>query len=921
MDDNLLRRNKQWEIFSSDLEADPKRAQTGDDKGLEAFDKHSRGVAHPAAGGTGSRIGTERSAGLRGLNDDSNRSTGNLDACLWQHNIPRSNCTTVLTPVAEDPQLEDPISGDRTVSLLHSVDTDQITNHRSGAKSVFHGRVIELPPPSFGLLCMNDSSHSFFASDTSRRAKPMRKTTRSSNNLLFVSLQDGEGDSYEDQLRMKSQSARAHDEGSSRHDSFFGVSRSFSEFPAFSTDRDVAGGFGFSFSDVPSSERSTCGDRTVVPGGTESSSSRSSSNNSNNNNNNNNNSISGISRTSPFSLGVDIGSVPLSSPRISLQEIENAREFLAQGLEIVGARNGAFSPLSNSNRNSGFQLRSSSCSGSLTNDSLARTASGGTAAACTGDGSTSEPMGLAQKQGSFGSGLSQEPAAVWSGLAQGNISTTTASGYGTNKAAATDADGLLISNMSRDRRRLQRSEATKRRMSIGMRKGKIPSASVAHNNRSLSRRSTDLDSSSSHGGDVELSMDSSFLILPANILSPGVTAKCRKDPNGARRRGRDTAASHAALLAAHATASHSRGSGVQSSRSKPAMPNFAVRRQSVSRINRESSIDPEDEDGNGMVIAPESEGDEFLASEHGVHENNDLFDHSLDLSLSMQQSFSLLNTDLDEDAEDHYQILSEDLGLSEHNFNGVVVGGVYQHYFDDCLPVVAPASATDKRVVGVSVSYKSSDLQRRRGLLLLKLFIPGRHQTTQTISLGRSWQYTRTAQDGYLVSKEPFRPGAKNVCYYLPRHPMDWAEIGSGDAGELSHASLDDGRRGSGISFMSSIAKPLHEFGQQHANASNSMCSNSGIFDAGDSDDDKHGALHFPTMLAERSQHSGDGLANVGEAMEGDGTHSSGEVCAITGAQLDYSTDLSFEDSEAQPAAVQAWWPCAAQTTRCSSVL
>lgn len=132
----------------------------------------------------------------------------------------------------------------------------------------------------------------------------------------------------------------------------------------------------------------------------------------------------------------------------------------------------------------------------------------------------------------------------------------------------------------------------------------------------------------------------------------------------------------------------------------------------------------------------------------------------------------------------HEQILCESLGLNERNFDCDVIGGVYQHAFDDFKPVIAPISnaSADKRVVGV---YLRRQGEKCNCSLELKLFI-SRDLPYKNVDLGPSWIWTRAVPDGYLVSSEPLRPSSarssrgrrpKRVdCYYLSRHPLEWAE-------------------------------------------------------------------------------------------------------------------------------------------------
>jgi hypothetical protein len=104
--------------------------------------------------------------------------------------------------------------------------------------------------------------------------------------------------------------------------------------------------------------------------------------------------------------------------------------------------------------------------------------------------------------------------------------------------------------------------------------------------------------------------------------------------------------------------------------------------------------------------------------------------------------------------------------LNESNFKGIVIGGTYQHCFENCTPVVAHPSGMDKRVTGVSFSVSNH--------LELKLYIP-KDDDTKVISVGCDWRWINTSPDGYLVCKGLFSAKKKLICYYLPRHPVEWA--------------------------------------------------------------------------------------------------------------------------------------------------
>lgn len=114
-------------------------------------------------------------------------------------------------------------------------------------------------------------------------------------------------------------------------------------------------------------------------------------------------------------------------------------------------------------------------------------------------------------------------------------------------------------------------------------------------------------------------------------------------------------------------------------------------------------------------------------------------------------------------------------------FKGVVIGGTYQHCFDHSCPVVAPPCGMDKRVIGISYANKdnfnlnfNSHTNSNSNLNLnLKLYLP-KDKNTKIICLGKDWKWMNTSPDGYLISKGQFST-RKLVCYYIPRHPLEWA--------------------------------------------------------------------------------------------------------------------------------------------------
>jgi hypothetical protein len=105
--------------------------------------------------------------------------------------------------------------------------------------------------------------------------------------------------------------------------------------------------------------------------------------------------------------------------------------------------------------------------------------------------------------------------------------------------------------------------------------------------------------------------------------------------------------------------------------------------------------------------------------------------------------------------------------LNEMNFQVTVIGGVYQQCFDDSYPVVSAPSCSDRRVVDVSINQADDSL-------VLCMYLP-RDKTTKKIELGTKWLWMRCSPTGYLAFRSAIVPGVHSVCYFLPKHPDDWA--------------------------------------------------------------------------------------------------------------------------------------------------
>jgi hypothetical protein len=151
--------------------------------------------------------------------------------------------------------------------------------------------------------------------------------------------------------------------------------------------------------------------------------------------------------------------------------------------------------------------------------------------------------------------------------------------------------------------------------------------------------------------------------------------------------------------------------------------------------------------------------------------------------------------------------------LNELNFKGVVVGGVYQHCFDNACPLVAAPSASDIRVVDVVIQEDNT--------LMLSLYLP-KEKRVKTLDLGTKWLWMRCSPTGFLAFRSAVIPYEKNVCYFLPKHPDDWTSQiqnhnGAGVSAPLGRLSAVAGGLNGTMSMFggrhrrSSIV-PMHEF-------------------------------------------------------------------------------------------------------------
>lgn len=163
----------------------------------------------------------------------------------------------------------------------------------------------------------------------------------------------------------------------------------------------------------------------------------------------------------------------------------------------------------------------------------------------------------------------------------------------------------------------------------------------------------------------------------------------------------------------------------------------------------------------------------FHASSSG-HNDSQVHSHSgndLDVSFGMHgnNDYSVLETSCDTNDVRKNMLNSPELaaaGINESNFKGVVIGGVYQHCFDGAFPLVAAATASDKRVVHVAV--------QDCGSLSLSLYLP-KDKLVKQIDLGPDWRWIRCSPTGYLAFRESSQRSMQ-VYYFLPKHPNDWRD-------------------------------------------------------------------------------------------------------------------------------------------------
>jgi len=210
---------------------------------------------------------------------------------------------------------------------------------------------------------------------------------------------------------------------------------------------------------------------------------------------------------------------------------------------------------------------------------------------------------------------------------------------------------------------------------------------------------------------------------------------------------------------------------------------------------------------SGPAAANNNSSDRNDSQVHS-HSGNDL-----DVSFGMHgnNDYSVLETSCDTNDVRKNMLSSPelaDVGFNESNFKGVVIGGVYQHCFDGAFPLVAAATASDKRVVHVAV--------QDCGSLSLSLYLP-KDKLVKQIDLGPDWRWIRCCPTGYLAFRESSQRSMQ-VYYFLPKHPNDWRDDSLMDAVSSSDY-VDRRRRALSQQVKRNSIIPQHElrsFGGDH---------------------------------------------------------------------------------------------------------
>ena len=162
----------------------------------------------------------------------------------------------------------------------------------------------------------------------------------------------------------------------------------------------------------------------------------------------------------------------------------------------------------------------------------------------------------------------------------------------------------------------------------------------------------------------------------------------------------------------------------------------------------------------------------FLSNHYGHHNNSFTHDSPTVVPKISQKAInkriSNLHKKLDlsralDDTNDPSQLYQECINIDESNFKGIVIGGTYQHVFDENMPVISMPLATEKRILDAIICSNTNTM-------VLKLYIP-QDETTREISFTKGWCITRASPDGYLISKETLTASKRTICYFLTKYP------------------------------------------------------------------------------------------------------------------------------------------------------
>lgn len=176
-----------------------------------------------------------------------------------------------------------------------------------------------------------------------------------------------------------------------------------------------------------------------------------------------------------------------------------------------------------------------------------------------------------------------------------------------------------------------------------------------------------------------------------------------------------------------------------------------------------TSILGSDHSFSGLIQRAHSHDDSDI-SMTGVRSNG----ATLFADMSMSHSFFDGNHSIE---DSHFSPLSTD----ESHFCGLIVGGSYQHCFDDTLPVVAVPNSNEKRVVNIFLCDQA---------LSVLVYFPVTGKVL-SVDLGNDWRWCKASPVGYLLHRNTQGKSGTNlrrqtklscigvVYYFVSKHPND----------------------------------------------------------------------------------------------------------------------------------------------------